>query len=215
MAAELRSGKLFFVYKVGSKKDELTVLSSVSSLFDSKWHHLVFVRSHEDGALYAYLDGALVGTKACTRDFMNLKCGISFGNSQEPDSYDEPFAGSMDEIKVFHGALSQTEVSNLYKSGTTTGAAPSAIRLTARLVGQACVYPTSVFNSFCVLLPEGTGYANITLHDMSGAVRFATSSTTTDRRIEVGGFAGLVPPGLYVVKVTTSISTTSTLISIK
>ena len=128
---EARGSVLYFVIKSNSKKTELKAITSSTevsydAVFNNQWHHLVFVRAHEDKYLYAYCDGVLVNSTACERGFMSSQYGITFGNSQEPSANDEPFAGLMDEMKVYHGALSAAEVKNVYESGLTLGASSSA-----------------------------------------------------------------------------------------
>ena len=114
----------------GSKKTELSILAGdvdYTTVFNGEWHHFVLVRDHANKLMVAYFDGQWLSEKTCERDFIDAKGGIAFGNTLEDSSEDKPFAGEMDEMKLFSGALSAAEVKNLYNTGYTLGQAPSYV----------------------------------------------------------------------------------------
>ena len=80
-----------------------------TSIIDGKWHHIVGVRS--SGQLYLYIDGKSDATPvSSTATSISSNGGISIGNiviSNVPTYF---FTGSLDEVRVWNTALSQTQI---------------------------------------------------------------------------------------------------------
>ncbi len=92
--------------------------TSVNSISDTKWHHLVVVRSGSTGAwtITFYIDGVLdsanstsvnPGTAGNAFDLVLGKAGNHTASNQVLD-------GSLDDVRVYNRALSAAEVTTLY-----------------------------------------------------------------------------------------------------
>lgn len=77
--------ELYFAVSQNGTKHEIKLVSgdAFKNIFNNEWHHLVFVRSHEEQALIAYCDGKLLGKRDSNRAYMNSEVGIVFGNVME------------------------------------------------------------------------------------------------------------------------------------
>ena len=112
----------FGVYNVSAQ-----VVTSPGTYRDNKWHHVV--ASLGPDGMKLYVDGALIGQKATVTYGQGGYWGywriggdaLSGWPSQPSSNY---FKGSLDEVAIYHRALSATEVNAAYAAGTG-GATPN------------------------------------------------------------------------------------------
>jgi len=103
-------------------------LASGITIDDDVWHHYVFVFDKLDAThnrIKLYVDGSLADTsttsspdQAFTQNFTFNKIGHQ--ESQVTLIYGEYFKGSLDDIRIFDGVLSQNDIDLLYNSGKGT-----------------------------------------------------------------------------------------------
>lgn len=197
--AEIRNGELYFAVSQNGTKHEVKLASgnAFKAIFNNEWHHLVFVRSHEDQALIAYCDGKLLGRRSSDRAYMSSEVGIMFGNVME--NCNEPFTGMLDEMMLFRGTLSAEEVANLYATGNTAGLLTGLSQLEG--VGRdLIVYPSPFFNHFYVKVSSDKTSVMVKMHDASGRLVLVRQEVAANGLVFVDGLNRL-PAGTYIVSV--------------
>ncbi|MCW8887237.1 MAG: hypothetical protein OQK12_18570, partial [Motiliproteus sp.] len=92
---------------------------SITSIADNQWHHLVWTREGSENCLY--IDGSSQGCSTKTTSTLSIADGgLLVG--QEQDSFAGGFSsgqdweGLVDELVIFDGALSASEVSSIYSN---------------------------------------------------------------------------------------------------
>lgn len=83
----------------------------------SSWIHLTGVQ-YSDGDLEIYVDGAAEGTATSGTAASNTPTGPHIGQQTEGSNN---FSGEIDDVRVYSKALTATEVSNLYNTGSISG----------------------------------------------------------------------------------------------
>ncbi len=200
--AEIRNNELYFAVSQNGTKHEIKLVSgdAFKNIFNNEWHHLVFVRSHEEQALIAYCDGKLLGKRDSNRAYMNSEVGIVFGNVME--KLNEPFAGTLDELKLFRGTLMAEEVANLFETGNTAGI-PTSINQELAINSELGIYPSPFFNHFYIVVPQEEVSVKICLYDASGRLALSREVKADNGTAYIGELIGLAG-GIYVVSVETS-----------
>jgi PKD repeat protein len=106
----LTGGKLAFVTGGGTQD----TLHSATSINTGQYVHVVVTRDQETGQKNIYVNGALDASDAAGTDLLNgpneLDIGYQNGNG---------FDGEMDEIQIYSGVLSASEVAYLYHNPGT------------------------------------------------------------------------------------------------
>jgi hypothetical protein len=160
---------IYFELYSSSPSNRLSVASS-TSINDGNFHHVVITYdgSTDASGVKIYIDGvsdsltidkdSLSSTTITTADFR-------IGNR---DGRSEYFTGSMDEIFIFNGTLSQNNVDYLYNSGSPSSSQQypfSASGSSSFDVTAIDVYDDSSINSFWAYI-DGTNYSttNGTIH---------------------------------------------------
>lgn len=80
----------------------------------STWRHLVLV--YAGGVQIAYVDGVQAGADDTIGSIGNVTVGTTFMIGGGPAGYRD-FTGSIDDVRVYHRALTDAEVQNLYEAG--------------------------------------------------------------------------------------------------
>jgi len=83
----------------------MTILAD-GTIFANQWHHLAIVGDKTNSRVYAYIDGVLKNSMACTNwpaTFDNFDIGHGFCTGRE-------FVGALDKVNVWNRALSSSEV---------------------------------------------------------------------------------------------------------
>jgi len=83
--------------------------------FDSSWHHVVVVVNRTDDKIYAYIDKTISATEpdisSIDADASNAG-NVSWGAQDDGSS---PYAGKLDECRIYNRALTQANVEALYE----------------------------------------------------------------------------------------------------
>jgi hypothetical protein len=102
--------------------DPETFLASGPGHNDGRWHHVAFTRSRESGAIALFVDGIEVDRAEGSRAPLDRPKKLNIGTIQTGAN---PFAGAMDEIRLYARTLSPAEVRAI-ATGTLGDAARSA-----------------------------------------------------------------------------------------
>ncbi|MBY0294044.1 LamG domain-containing protein [Patescibacteria group bacterium] len=113
----LRDDGAVFLKNISNSQN--TYSMSAALLNDNKWHHVVYVITTSstvvaNNTISAYVDGAsvaMIGTPTVT---YSPNTNFSIGNR---NSSSNPWAGSVDEVRIYGRGLSATEVQGLYRKG--------------------------------------------------------------------------------------------------
>jgi hypothetical protein len=83
---------------------------------DGFWQHVVGVFDSTAGvnAVKLYVNGLLVARLAGPASLYNIAHEVSFGNHDSGSGYTVPFAGKLDDVRVYNRALSPKDVQALY-----------------------------------------------------------------------------------------------------
>jgi hypothetical protein len=89
-------------------------VNGTSRINDGQWHYLVGVRDGSNDTNYLYVDGVLENSLVSpdySEDFFS-NARITFGSYDDPQDY--YFTGALDEVSIFHRALSDSEILKHY-----------------------------------------------------------------------------------------------------
>ena len=97
-----------FTFWVNDGTGFKVVNSGLGSVTINSWQHVAGV--WDGSSLYIYVDGVLKGitTGVTGSSFASTNNSIAIGSN----SYPEPFAGSIDEVRIWNRALNQCEIEN-------------------------------------------------------------------------------------------------------
>ena len=95
----------------GTGNPDVSIVSGVGGYNNSAWHHVVFTRARNTGALRLYVDGASVGTATGGTASLTAPANVTFGKVQSGTNY---FAGTLDEVAFYSVALSASTVAAHY-----------------------------------------------------------------------------------------------------
>ena len=93
-----------------------SIFSASGGYNNGSWHQVVFTRVKFGGALQLYVDAVLVASASATSGNLgNGSIPFAFGRIQNPPG--NYFKGTLDEISVYKGVLSQAMVTAHYNAG--------------------------------------------------------------------------------------------------
>lgn len=102
-------------------------LNSTVDINDGSYHHVVITRTEATGAKQIYIDGSLNNSDSATMnplsDPVTLAVGCAIDASQpdpndfNPNNY---FQGELDELQIYAGVLSSSQISGLYNNPGST-----------------------------------------------------------------------------------------------
>lgn len=111
---EATTGKIGFIRFDGST-NVVTNLQSSASVNDGNWHHVIETFDTTSGSVI-YIDGSSSGTDANTTANRGGTSSIPYiGSFDNSTSF---WSGAIDEVYVWNRALTGSEVTSLYNSGT-------------------------------------------------------------------------------------------------
>lgn len=110
--------KLDVLIRNNSGVAQLGHAKSTATVFDNKWHHIVWTDSN--GTAKLYVDGVQDATNFnYTRSTLSINT-TSIGHlNRGADEYN--FNGSLDDVRIYNRALSAGEITQLYRLGLTEG----------------------------------------------------------------------------------------------
>ena len=82
------------------------------------WTHVVGVLSTNSSDVKLYVDKVLQTTGGAT-DYLGLEDDACIGN-RDNTGYTTPFKGAIDQVRIYPGTLTQTQINDLYAETTTT-----------------------------------------------------------------------------------------------
>ncbi|MDL5051368.1 T9SS type A sorting domain-containing protein [Oscillatoria amoena NRMC-F 0135] len=173
--------------------------SYLDTTYKGKWMHIAATYSTTTGYQMIYLNGTLndsayVGsyTSATSNSFLQIGRGTSYGNFS--NNY---FKGSLDDIRIYDGALNASQVSDIYSSMTSTNAAET---LTA---SDFVMYPNPTNTT--VYFSNLTEVTEVLVYDINGRLCFNGEVAPQDNSFDVSAFSN----GVYTVVATSASSTTT------
>lgn len=103
-----------------------TVEYTSVDLADGNWHHVAAVYRSADGG-YLFVDGAPATSTAQGVTTYNIATDSQAWEIGADDGANNPFSGSIDEIRWFHRSLSDADVLELYNYGFSSPSSPSVV----------------------------------------------------------------------------------------
>jgi len=93
---------------------------------DGGWHHIVGVYDSAGGQTSIYVDGVEEGSAGTLAGLRQSSSGISIGGERSGvlPTYDWVYSGSIDEVAIYHKALTADEVAAHYAAAYGSGLAP-------------------------------------------------------------------------------------------
>lgn len=146
--------------RIGITKGNTTGAKSTDAINDGQWHHIVLTRDASSGATKAYVDGNFQ-QQVKSEAGVVTKPFSSIGRIENTSSGKSPkyLQGSLDEVKVFSGVLSNGDVSSIFTNenagknwdGTArvcAAAGPDHYELSLPAASITCL-PTTVIVTAC------------------------------------------------------------------
>jgi len=164
-----------------------------SALFNNQWQHVVAIRDVELKQIRIYVNGVMRASKADGTGNIGQTENLVIGNTNNPNATPtNAFAGVMDEVTIYKGALSDAEVVENYQKGLQTGFGNSAS------ITQARVYPSPFTHQLFVRSGKLQGNsADVTLISASGLTWYHTNAGIVNNEIRLTGLDHL-PKGSYL-----------------
>lgn len=162
---------------------------ATSSHTTNTWYHYVF--TYDGTTSKIYRDGALIKTQNVTKNTVNNSNKFTLGLTEGGGA--NYFNGTIDDLKIYNYALSDTEVANLYNSQVLSVTDVSKTQ-------NVEIYPNPV-NDILNIKTQGT-VKLVEIFNTSGAKVKEEKSTTIDMK--------KLPTGIYMVKITDSEGKTNT-----
>jgi len=112
-------------FNTGGNQDD--TLNSQATVYDGTYHHIVVTRNQQTGQKIIYIDGIFdsfsSGTTNLLSDPNKLTIGAlaDAGNPEPNDgSYYQGYDGELDDLQIYSGVLSGSDVATLYNNPGTT-----------------------------------------------------------------------------------------------
>lgn len=124
--SDYNGGQLFFGNDGGNSSSLRAILNvngsfctletSNHNVFDGNWH---FVTLNFDGQnMKMYVDGQVQGTQAAVGTISNSSASFVIGGSAQESYPTAPFNGEIDAVGIWNRALTESEITELYNSGS-------------------------------------------------------------------------------------------------
>ncbi len=126
------------------------------------WHHIAV--TYDGTNVKVYVDGAQAGATTARTLGVGSAAWVA-GSDGSVDTADYPFAGSIDEVRVYTRALSQSEVASLYTGKSTILAASKNTHLTSGLIGLWSLDGQDMLNG--IALDRSGNGRNATLYNIA------------------------------------------------
>jgi hypothetical protein len=147
----LNNGSYFWQTSAGNSNCE-NVLQS-KNITKGKWLHYVGIIDRVKHLQSVYINGVLSAKIADSyNSFNNNNYDLRIGLSEEGQSWESPFKGTLDEIRLYNRALTTAEISTLYNQGIPVNG-------TVKSLGSHTVTCLNVTTNQSVTIPASTATA--------------------------------------------------------
>jgi hypothetical protein len=97
-----------------------TALNSKNVITKGKWIHYASVIDRVKHTMSIYINGALSSTQSDNYSSFNINTSnLRIGFSEEGQSWETPFKGTLDEIRLYNRALTAANITALYNQGVS------------------------------------------------------------------------------------------------
>lgn len=154
---EFKGGNLKFAIDDNVAKSEAS--APASAYFNGEWNHLVCVRDGYTKTLKMYINGVLVAESADnTGDISDNNELFVIGNVNV--NFNNMFAGVMDELTIYEGAMNAKKVAERYNSlstgiGSTVTARPARLTVVSATTGMVVRTGVGATENVTAGLPAG------------------------------------------------------------
>lgn len=169
----------------GSSVGQLTLSNSAPNLETNTWHH--FVCQNDGATTSIYIDGVLdtshaenYYTMTSTNTLAKYYIGNNIGGSKGGQF-------TLDELKIFNGSLSSSQISDLYNNNLVTHIKDEIIQ------AEIHISPNPTFDK--VSIQTEKTLSSLTLYDMKGNVKISLSGHQQAFDIST------LPSGIYFLKI--------------
>lgn len=164
-------------------------ISGAGKWFDNQWHHIACVRDIENDRLLVYIDGVKQGEITDNTGGIGESGDLILGNRN--GYFDNPYPGSLDELIIYHAALTASEIAAIH-SGLNTQTESTRERESAFSVWpNPCRDKLTIENHF----PDVRS-VTFQLYNITGSLLFSCAPFPLNGRREISGL-GFLPPGVY------------------
>lgn len=108
-----------------SMKGNPTLVDSEIGINNNLWHHVAVVRRMMNKQYAIFVDGAQAVSRNGWTDAKTKQTSIMLGKSEIGDSH---FEGLIDELMIYDYALSESEISDIYKAGYKVKVQPVPVK---------------------------------------------------------------------------------------
>ena len=191
---QYKNGNLTFAADDGLNKTNLDI--PATSYFDGEWHHLVCVRDRSNRVLKMYIDAVSQGEIHDMTNSISETENLVIGNCNI--NFNTPFAGAIDELHIYEGAMSAKRVAERYNDPNVSGI--SSVKANG---DGFVVYPALFTDEIAIQCPaEAYGRCTMTIYSATDgrAVHQGIYNVDGGSVVYVRGLDGLAA-GSYVLSI--------------
>jgi len=101
-------------FQIGNSSRTTSLVNSTSTVADGNWHHVVGMRDTASGTLKVYIDGVLDNSASDSIAGQSINNAVNATIGRCGTFNTEVFNGSIDELRIYNTALTNSQVSLLY-----------------------------------------------------------------------------------------------------
>ena len=191
---QYKNKKLVFAIDDDITKSNVDIAGA--SYFNGEWTHLAAVRDRNTQTLKLYINGELAGEASDNTGDITENENIVIGNCNV--NFNTPFTGTVDELRVYEGAMSAAKVKEQYKLYTQG----TGIEDIFKQESTCSIFPTMLNDHFNVSLPsDANGEVTVGLYNTTGtAIMQGIYNVSQGGKLYIGGLEN-IPSGHYIVMV--------------
>jgi hypothetical protein len=192
MGLQYKGTKLTFAVDDNVNKTNIDI-ADADQWFDNQWHHLVTIRNKAEGKLQVFVNGGLQGERNdLTSNGIGVTTDLILGNC---DGYfNTPFAGNMDELRIYNEALTPGEVEDLYLN--TAISLKDVVTLSPP--NDVVVFPNPFTDHLKFKLSDHwlTNKVNVSVYDLAGRLLMLETLEVIGGQFQMDGL-GFLAKGMY------------------